>query len=84
MRNLRHGCTVKNKNVWILESLHPVCRLGSVKSGKSRRLYVHDSPEDFHHSDFPSNYSFFFFFLKSVMTYDNQALFSVESDTASF
>lgn len=27
---------------------------------------------------------FFFFFLKSVMTYDNQALFSVESDTASF
>lgn len=26
----------------------------------------------------------FFFFLKSVMTYDNQALFSVESDTASF
>lgn len=26
----------------------------------------------------------FFLLLKSVMTYDNQALFSVESDTASF
>lgn len=47
-------CTVKVKNISILYSVPPVHRLGGVNSGRFRRLCVHDSPEDFHHCDFPS------------------------------
>lgn len=58
MGNLAHNCTVEVKNIWVLYSIPPVHRLGSVNPGRFRRLCVHDSLEDFHHRDFPSN-SFF-------------------------
>lgn len=76
MRNLAHNCTVEVKNIPC--SIPPVHSFGSINPGRFRRLCVHDSPEDFHHGDFPSD--LFFEECNEAMT---QALLSEEPDIAS-